>query len=114
MARKNVEKSNQTLYCSFCGKSQHKVKRLIAGPTVYICDECIGLCNDIIAEGIAREEAPDSERLGRDMLLGIANRLHIAAQQMREIEDAGSVIAIHGMAEKIAALREEIRGELAR
>ena len=40
----------ENLYCSFCGKSQHEVRKLIAGPTVYICDECIDLCNDIIAE----------------------------------------------------------------
>ena len=53
MAGKNVEKANQTLCCSFCGKSQKEVKKLIAGPTVYICDECIGLCNDIIAEADA-------------------------------------------------------------
>src|SRR5512141_86979 len=53
----NVEKrDNQTLCCSFCGKSQKEVKKLIAGPTVYICDECIGLCNDIIAEEIAGDE----------------------------------------------------------
>ncbi|MGF1549486.1 MAG: ATP-dependent Clp protease ATP-binding subunit ClpX [Sphingomonadaceae bacterium] len=39
-----------TLYCSFCGKSQHEVKKLIAGPTVFICDECVDLCNDIIRE----------------------------------------------------------------
>ena len=38
------------LYCSFCGKSQHEVKKLIAGPSVFICDECIELCNDIIRE----------------------------------------------------------------
>ena len=38
------------LKCSFCGKSQNDVRKLIAGPTVYICDECIELCNDIIAE----------------------------------------------------------------
>jgi ATP-dependent Clp protease ATP-binding subunit ClpX len=38
------------LVCSFCGKSQDEVRKLIAGPTVYICDECIDLCNDIIAE----------------------------------------------------------------
>ena len=49
--------SGQTnLTCSFCGKSQKEVKKLIAGPTVYICDECIGLCNDIIAEEIEKEE----------------------------------------------------------
>ncbi len=44
------------LYCSFCGKSQKEVKKLIAGPTVYICDECIDLCNDIISEEGAREQ----------------------------------------------------------
>src|SRR6478672_10196859 len=58
MAGKNVEKrDNQTLCCSFCGKSQKEVKKLIAGPTVYICDECIGLCNDIIAEEIEKEDS---------------------------------------------------------
>ena len=44
------------LYCSFCGKSQHEVKKLIAGPSVFICDECIDLCNEII-----RDELPDTE-----------------------------------------------------
>jgi ATP-dependent Clp protease ATP-binding subunit ClpX len=61
MAGKNVEKANQALSCSFCGKSQKEVKKLIAGPTVYICDECIGLCNDIIAEEIDREETKDTK-----------------------------------------------------
>jgi ATP-dependent Clp protease ATP-binding subunit ClpX len=62
MAGKNVEKrDNQTLCCSFCGKSQKEVKKLIAGPTVYICDECISLCNDIIAEEIDREEQKDTK-----------------------------------------------------
>ena len=42
--------ANSTLYCSFCGKSQHEVRKLIAGPTVYICDECVELCMDIIRE----------------------------------------------------------------
>jgi len=54
---------NKVLYCSFCGKSQHEVKKLIAGPSVFVCDECIDLCNDIIREeGEAQktesEEAP--------------------------------------------------------
>src|SRR5689334_2068021 len=66
MATKNVggpgnRDANQTLCCSFCGKSQKEVKKLIAGPTVYICDECIGLCNDIIAEEIDKEEARDQK-----------------------------------------------------
>ena len=50
------EDANGSLSCSFCGKSQKEVKKLIAGPTVYICDECIGLCNDIIAEEVEKEE----------------------------------------------------------
>ena len=55
MARKE---HGGTLVCSFCGKSQKEAKKLIAGPTVYICDECIGLCNDIIAEEIEKDEQP--------------------------------------------------------
>ncbi|MCB9586567.1 MAG: ATP-dependent Clp protease ATP-binding subunit ClpX [Polyangiaceae bacterium] len=51
--------SNGNLCCSFCGKSQKEVKKLIAGPTVYICDECIALCNDIIAEEVEKEEPSD-------------------------------------------------------
>src|SRR3989344_4453943 len=43
------------LYCSFCGKSQHEVRKLIAGPSVFICDECVDLCNDIIREEITGE-----------------------------------------------------------
>ena len=46
--------SDKVLYCSFCGKSQHEVKKLIAGPSVFICDECIDLCTDIIQEEIAK------------------------------------------------------------
>ena len=45
------------LYCSFCGKSQHEVRKLIAGPSVYICDECVELCNDIIREEIEEKAA---------------------------------------------------------
>jgi len=48
----NGEKSGKLLYCSFCGKSQHEVRKLIAGPSVFICDECVDLCNDIIREEI--------------------------------------------------------------
>src|SRR5258706_4108308 len=47
--------SEKLLYCSFCGKSQHEVKKLIAGPSVFICDECIDLCNDIIRDEAATE-----------------------------------------------------------
>ncbi|HEY8355302.1 MAG TPA: ATP-dependent Clp protease ATP-binding subunit ClpX [Methylophilaceae bacterium] len=48
--------SEKLLYCSFCGKSQHEVRKLIAGPSVFICDECVDLCNDIIREEVHGEE----------------------------------------------------------
>ncbi|EIH0687400.1 carboxylate--amine ligase [Escherichia coli] len=47
----------QTLYCSFCEKPQHKVRQLIAGPSVYICNECVDLCNEIIREEQEKREA---------------------------------------------------------
>jgi len=53
MAEKKGTSGEKTLYCSFCGKSQHEVKKLIAGPSVFVCDECIDLCNEII-----RDEVP--------------------------------------------------------
>ena len=56
MSKKGSDKYSN-LFCSFCGKSQDEVKKLIAGPTVYICDECIELCNDIIAEEYEKEDA---------------------------------------------------------
>lgn len=58
------EDNGKLLYCSFCGKSQHEVRKLIAGPSVFICDECVDLCNDIIREEI-HEASPESsgERL---------------------------------------------------
>ena len=50
MSKSGSGDSKNTLYCSFCGKSQHEVRKLIAGPTVFICDECVELCMDIIKE----------------------------------------------------------------
>ncbi|MBU2738852.1 ATP-dependent Clp protease ATP-binding subunit ClpX [Acidithiobacillus concretivorus] len=52
MAGKHEGSGEKTLYCSFCGKSQHEVRKLIAGPSVFICDECIELCNDIVKDEI--------------------------------------------------------------
>ncbi|SPP32337.1 ATP-dependent Clp protease ATP-binding subunit ClpX [Arsenophonus endosymbiont of Aleurodicus floccissimus] len=61
MTDKRKESSGKLLYCSFCGKSQHEVRKLIAGPSVYICDECVELCNDIIREEV-KEIALHRER----------------------------------------------------
>lgn len=56
MGKKRSSDSEQELHCSFCGKSQNEVKKLIAGPGVYVCDECVELCNDIIREEIKTAE----------------------------------------------------------
>lgn len=59
--RSNRGDNEKVLYCSFCGKSQHEVRKLIAGPSVYVCDECVELCNDIIREEVQDQE---NERSG--------------------------------------------------
>lgn len=56
-----TQEPEKLLYCSFCGKSQHEVKKLIAGPSVFICDECIALCNDIIREEVNAQAEPGSK-----------------------------------------------------
>ncbi len=56
-AKRGKDREGKLLYCSFCGKSQHEVRKLIAGPSVFICDECVDLCNDIIREEL--QEGPD-------------------------------------------------------
>lgn len=61
---KDKDENGKLLYCSFCGKNQNEVRKLIAGPSVYICDECVDLCNDIIREELLEiEEGEDIERL---------------------------------------------------
>jgi ATP-dependent Clp protease ATP-binding subunit ClpX len=61
--RDHQSTDGKILYCSFCGKSQHEVRKLIAGPSVYICDECVELCNDIIREELEENGARDREKL---------------------------------------------------
>jgi len=62
MADKKGASSEKNLYCSFCGKSQHEVKKLIAGPSVFICDECIDLCNEIIRDELPAGDAAQLTR----------------------------------------------------
>jgi len=88
----NTSTQLQLLCCSFCGKNQREVKRLIAGPTVYICDECIGLCNDIIAEEIDREERAGVLRAKlpgevRALIAGILERGLPAAARIHDIRN---------------------------
>lgn len=58
---KNKNDDDKLLYCSFCGKSQHEVKKLIAGPSVFVCDECVDLCNDIIREELQDAKTVEAE-----------------------------------------------------
>lgn len=61
--KKGDQENGKLLYCSFCGKSQHEVKKLIAGPSVFICDECVELCNDIIREELQEQAVTDDSAL---------------------------------------------------
>jgi len=63
MSREKSSSSGKTLYCSFCGKSQKEVRKLIAGPSVYICDACVSLCTDILKEEVQEGEQELRERL---------------------------------------------------
>ncbi len=77
MERRRDDHNSGNLSCSFCGKSQKEVKKLIAGPTVYICDECIGLCNDIIAEEVEKHDAVLEEPVeDAPAALAAVRRLH--------------------------------------
>ena len=82
-----ADDGGKLLYCSFCGKSQHEVRKLIAGPSVFICDECVDLCNDII-----REEVQDNNAEGGDEKLpvpheinGILNEYVIGQQRAKKV-----------------------------
>ncbi len=62
-AKRGKDREGKLLYCSFCGKSQHEVRKLIAGPSVFICDECVDLCNDIIREELQESSGGSEDRL---------------------------------------------------
>ena len=64
-------KGDKLLYCSFCGKSQHEVRKLIAGPSVFVCDECIALCNDIIKEEAQTGIGAEGEVQGHFQATGV-------------------------------------------
>jgi ATP-dependent Clp protease ATP-binding subunit ClpX len=77
------------LYCSFCGKSQHEVRKLIAGPSVFICDECVELCNDII-----REELDERAERGRDKLPKPSEIKHVLDEYVIGQQSAKKVLAV--------------------
>lgn len=83
---KKAEGKPTDLLCSFCGKSQEEVKKLIAGPSVYICDECIELCNDIIAEEYEREDEEASAGIARpDEIKTVLDEYVIGQERAKKI-----------------------------
>ncbi len=93
-----------TLFCSFCGKSQAEVKKLVAGPAVYICDECVALCNDIIAEEVEKEEAA-LRKLAVPKpaeIKGILDQYVIGQERAKKI----LAVAVHNHYKRIGSQRE--------
>ena len=98
MAKK--EQGNKLLKCSFCGKSQEEVKKLIAGPTVYICDECIDLCNDIIVEEWSKEKSKEFQKLQKPKeIKSILDEYVIGQEQAKKILS----VAVHNHYKRIEA-----------
>ncbi len=97
MARKRDDRGGE-LRCSFCGKGQDEVKKLIAGPTVYICDECVELCNDIIAEEYEREEASRATQIPKPVeIKAILDQYVIGQERAKKVLS----VAVHNHYKRI-------------
>jgi hypothetical protein len=97
--QKSAERGN-LLHCSFCGKSQHEVRKLVAGPAVYICDECVDLCTDIVDDQLLRLIEGDegsARAMSMDRLLHYVEHAHSGVQRSR--------LALQRI-ERVLALRE--------
>jgi len=81
MAKQNNKSREKLLYCSFCGKSQDEVRKLIAGPSVYICDECVELCNDILREEMQSSHEPAITKLPTPRELVLALDEYVIGQE---------------------------------
>ena len=105
--------SEKLLYCSFCGKSQHEVKKLIAGPSVFICDECIDLCNDIIrdeASGETGSTAAKSDLPTPQEICGILDQYVIGQEKAKRILS----VAVYNHYKRLKHLSSKDEVELAK
>ncbi|MGA2025605.1 MAG: ATP-dependent Clp protease ATP-binding subunit ClpX [Syntrophobacteraceae bacterium] len=98
MAGRKRDDRGGELRCSFCGKSQDEVKKLIAGPTVYICDECVELCNDIIAEEYEREGAARATQIPKPAgIKGVLDQYVIGQDRAKKVLS----VAVHNHYKRI-------------
>src|SRR5213083_510160 len=101
--------SNEQLLCSFCGKSQRQVKKLIAGPGVYICDECIDLCNEIIDEELAAAPTFDVESLPKPKeIYSVLNEYVVGQEKAKRTLS----VAVYNHYKRIQIARSEDDGEV--
>ena len=92
ITKASAKKTDVTYHCSFCGKSQHEIKKLVAGPAVFVCDECIDLCNKIMAETPEpRPGVPPPEIKGFETF-PTAKLLALLKAQERTCEETRSVL----------------------
>src|SRR5436189_5788784 len=107
MAR--TSERNGTLRCSFCGKSQNDVRKLIAGPTVYICDECIELCNDIIAEEWEEEKSREIRSLTKPAeIKNVLDQYVVGQERAKKILS----VAVHNHYKRIESGNDNADAEL--
>ena len=103
--------SSKILYCSFCGKSQHEVRKLIAGPSVYICDECVELCNDIIREELEEKNAGKRSHLPKPReIMDVLDQYVIGQARAKKV----LAVAVYNHYKRLEARQRQDEVELAK
>ncbi|MDE2086973.1 MAG: ATP-dependent Clp protease ATP-binding subunit ClpX [Xanthomonadaceae bacterium] len=111
MSKSNGGESKNTLYCSFCGKSQHEVRKLIAGPSVYICDECVELCNDIIREELEEKNAGKRSHLPKPReIMDVLDQYVIGQGRAKKV----LAVAVYNHYKRLEARQRQDEVELAK
>ena len=103
------EDNGKLLYCSFCGKSQHEVRKLIAGPSVFICDECVDLCNDIIREEVQESagDTPQDHLPVPQEINGILDEYVIGQKRAKKVLS----VAVYNHYKRLRHAQSQTRGE---